>query len=260
MGALLEIDGLVAGYGQSHILRDLHMRVEAAGITCVVGPNGAGKSTLLRVISGLLRARSGAIRFQGQSIAGLSPRAILDRGIVQVPQERSLFRTMTVLENVRLGGYRLPYRRLVDQRLEAVAELFPIVQERRHELAGGLSGGQQKLVEFARAMMLQPQLLLVDEPSTGLDPRARTLVFETIERLNQIGTTLLLVEQNARSGLKIASHGVVMEGGSVRLTGRGAALLESPEIGRLYLGRSGPASPVPSSRPPPPDPASADRR
>jgi ABC-type branched-subunit amino acid transport system ATPase component len=237
----------VAGYGQSQILRGLTLRVEAAGITCVVGPNGAGKSTLLRVISGLLRPQSGAIRFQGRSIAGLSPRAILDRGIVQMPQDRSLFRSMTVLENVRLGGYRLPYRRLVEQRLKAVIEAFPIVVERRHALAGSLSGGQQKLVEFARAMMLEPQLLIVDEPSMGLDPRARRFVFETIRRLNGMGTTVLLVEQNARSGLAIATHGVVLESGTIRLEGTGAALLASPEMGRLYLGR-----PLPVAGQPPP--------
>jgi branched-chain amino acid transport system ATP-binding protein len=238
VASLLELDGVVAGYGQSHILRDLCLRVEAAGITCIVGPNGAGKSTLLRVVSGLLPVHAGEIRFQGRSIAGLSPRAILDMGIVQVPQERSLFRTMTVLENVRLGGYRLPYRRLVEQRLRAVRQSFPIVEERRHEPAGSLSGGQQKLVEFARAMMLEPQLLIVDEPSMGLDPRARRLVFDAITRLNAMGTTVLLVEQNARSGLGIATHGVVMEAGAIRLEGPGAVLLASAEIGRLYLGRA----------------------
>jgi len=244
---LLEIDGIVAGYGQSDILRDLHLLVEAGGITCIVGPNGAGKSTLLRVVSGLLRPRAGDVRFQGRSIAGLRPRAILDRGVVQVPQERSLFRTMSVMENVRLGGFRLPYRRLVEQRLRSVSEAFPIVGERGHELAGTLSGGQQKLVEFARAMMLQPQLLVVDEPSMGLDPRARRLVFETIEHLNRMGTTILLVEQNARSGLGIATHGVVMEAGAVRLEGPGPVLLESPEIGRLYLGRPAPGPSAPGT-------------
>ena len=245
MAALLDVDSVVAGYGQSHILREVDLRVDAGGITCVVGPNGAGKSTLLRVISGLLRVRSGDIRFQGDSITHLSPRAILDLGIVHVPQERSLFRSMTVLENVRLGGFRLPYRSLVEQRLEAVTEAFPIVRERRAELAAALSGGQQKLVEFARAMMLEPQLLIVDEPSMGLDPRARMLVFETIQRLNRMGSTVLLVEQNARSGLRIATRGVVMEGGRVRLEGSGARLLESPEMGRLYLGRSAPGGPTP---------------
>jgi branched-chain amino acid transport system ATP-binding protein len=242
VGSLLELKDVVAGYGQSDILREVSLRVEAGGITCVVGPNGAGKSTLLRVISGLLRPRAGAIWFQGEAIAGRSPREILDLGIVHVPQERSLFRTMSVLENVRLGGFRLPYRSLVEQRLKAVTEAFPIVEERGHEPAAALSGGQQKLVEFARAMMLEPQLLIVDEPSMGLDPRARKLVFETVQRLNRMGSTVLLVEQNARSGLRMATRGVVMESGRVRLEGAGSKLLESPEMARLYLGRAAPAS------------------
>jgi len=248
VASLLELDGVVAGYGQSDILRDVNLQVEAGGITCVVGPNGAGKSTLLRVISGLLRPRSGQVWFQGESIGGLSPRAILDLGIVHVPQERSLFRTMSVLENVRLGGFRLPYRSLVEQRLKAVTDAFPIVEERAHELAATLSGGQQKLVEFARAMMLEPQLLIVDEPSMGLDPRSRKLVFETVQRLNRMGSTVLLVEQNARSGLRIASRGVVMESGRVRMEGAGTKLLESPEMARLYLGRAAPAPPAPPAK------------
>ncbi|HXM58784.1 MAG TPA: ABC transporter ATP-binding protein [Candidatus Dormibacteraeota bacterium] len=237
--ALLELDGVTAGYGGSDILRELDLRVTAGAITCVVGPNGAGKSTVLRVVSGLLRPRLGDVRFEGASIRGLSPRAILDLGIVQVPQERSLFPTMSVEENVRLGGYSLRDRALVSRRLDAVREAFPIVRERAGEPAASLSGGQQKLVEFARAMMLEPRLLLLDEPSMGLDPRTRALVFEMISRLHAEGRTVLLVEQNARSGLGLASEGVVMEGGRVRLAGPGPAILESREIADLYLGRAG---------------------
>ncbi len=191
---------------------------------------------MLRVISGLLRPAAGSVRFRGESIAGRSPRAILARGIVQVPQERSLFPTMSVWENVRLGAYSVRDRRLVEQRLESVSETFPIVAERRREPAASLSGGQQKIVEFARAMMLDPTLLILDEPSMGLDPKTRALVFTTIREMNQAGRTLLLVEQNARSGLGIASHGVVMESGRVRLEGPGPEVLNNPEIGRLYLG------------------------
>jgi branched-chain amino acid transport system ATP-binding protein len=171
-----------------------------------------------------------------ESIAELSPRAILRRGIVQVPQERSLFPTMTVWENVRLGAYTVRDRGLVERRLAAVGETFPIVKERRHELAASLSGGQQKIVEFARAMMLDPSLLILDEPSMGLDPKTRTTVFNTIRSMNDAGHTLLLVEQNARSGLGIATHGVVMESGQIRLEGPGPEVLSNPEIGRLYLG------------------------
>jgi branched-chain amino acid transport system ATP-binding protein len=238
MAPLLELEAVTAGYGGGDVLRNLELRVEAGGVTCIVGPNGAGKSTVLRVISGLLRPSRGDVRFRGRSIRGAKPRAILDLGIVQVPQERSLFATMTVRENVRLGGYSLRDRALVERRLREVAESFPIVGERGDELAASLSGGQQKLVEFARAMMLDPAMLLLDEPSMGLDPKTRTAVFETVSRLHQEGRTLLLVEQNARSGLALASHGVVMESGRVRLEGPGRDILDDPVIGDLYLGRA----------------------
>jgi ABC-type branched-subunit amino acid transport system ATPase component len=239
MAALLELRSVTAGYGGSDILRQLDLRVKDGGITCVVGPNGAGKSTVLRVVSGLLHPRQGDVRFRGLPIGRLAPRAILGLGIVHVPQERSLFATMSVEANVRLGGFSLGDRSLVRRRLQSVAESFPIVRERAHELAASLSGGQQKLVEFARAMMLEPSLLLLDEPSMGLDPKTRALVFETIQRLNREGRTILLVEQNARSGLGLASEGIVMEGGRVRLAGPGPEILASREIGDLYLGRAG---------------------
>ncbi len=236
MPALLELKGVRAGYGGGDILLGVDLTVVEGSLTCIVGPNGAGKSTILRVVSGLLRPNAGSVTFRGESIVGRSPRAILARGIVQVPQERSLFPTMTVWENVRLGAYSLRDRRLIERRLAGVCEVFPIVAERRHEPAASLSGGQQKLIEFARALMLEPSLLVLDEPSMGLDPKTRTLVFNTIKDMNAAGRTLLLVEQNARSGLGIASHGVVMESGRVRLEGPGPDVLGNPEIGRLYLG------------------------
>jgi ABC-type branched-subunit amino acid transport system ATPase component len=236
VGALLELIEVRAGYGGGDILQGVDLRVEEGGLTCIVGPNGAGKSTILRVVSGLLRPSAGSVRFAGESLVGKSPRAILARGIVQVPQERSLFPTMTVWENVRLGAYSLRDRSLVEKRMRTVCETFPLVSERRHDIAASLSGGQQKIVEFARAMMLDPSLLVLDEPSMGLDPKTRALVFKTISALNESGRTLLLVEQNARSGLGIATHGVVMESGRVRLEGPGLDVLNNPEIGRLYLG------------------------
>jgi branched-chain amino acid transport system ATP-binding protein len=236
MAALLELKGVTAGYGGGDILHELDLSVEEGGITCIVGPNGAGKSTVLRAVSGLLRPRLGTIRFRGASIAGLSPRAILQRGIVQVPQERSLFPTMTVWENVRMGAYTVQDGALVERRLQQVCDTFSIVRERRHEPAASLSGGQQKIVEFARALMLDPALVVLDEPSMGLDPKTRTTVFDTVRAMNQAGRTILLVEQNARSGLGLASHGVVMERGRIRLEGPGPAVLNNPEIGRLYLG------------------------
>jgi len=236
MSAFLEMTGVRAGYGGGDILQGVDLRVEQGNLACIVGPNGAGKSTILRVISGLLTPSAGTVTFKGESIAGRSPRAILDRGIVQVPQERSLFPTMTVWENVRLGAYTIRDRGLVERRIASVCEMFPMVAERRHEPAASLSGGQQKIVEFARALMLDPTLLILDEPSMGLDPKTRTLVFNTIKTMNEAGRTLLLVEQNARSGLGIATHGIVMESGRVRLEGPGPEVLNNPEIGRLYLG------------------------
>jgi ABC-type branched-subunit amino acid transport system ATPase component len=236
VGAFLDLEGVRAGYGGGDILQGVDLTVEEGSLTCIVGPNGAGKSTVLRVVSGLLRPSAGTVRFRGESLAGRSPRAILARGIVQVPQERSLFPTMSVWENVRLGAFTVHDRRLVERRMATVCEMFPLVSERRHEPAASLSGGQQKLVEFARALMLDPALLILDEPSMGLDPKTRTLVFNTVRDMNKAGRTLLLVEQNARSGLGIATHGVVMETGRVRLEGPGSEVLNNPEIGRLYLG------------------------
>ncbi len=236
MSALLELDGVTAGYGGGDVLHDVTLTIEEGGITCVVGPNGAGKSTILRLVSGLIRPRLGGLRFRGESIAGISPRQILKLGIVQVPQERSLFPTMTVWENVRMGAYTLSDRALIGRRMDSVCETFPMVAERRHERVAALSGGQQKIIEFARALMLDPKLLVLDEPSMGLDPKTHTLVFDLIRDMNKAGRTILLVEQNARSGLGLASHGVVLESGRVRLEGTGAGVLGNGEIGRLFLG------------------------
>jgi ABC-type branched-subunit amino acid transport system ATPase component len=235
---LLRVEGVVAGYGGGDILKDVSIEVPEGGITCIVGPNGAGKSTLLATISGLLRPRRGQISFRGEPLAGLTPREILARGVSLVPQAHSLFPQMTVQENVEMGAFTIRDSALVAQRLAAVAELFPIVAQRAREKAGSLSGGQQRLVEFARCLMLDPQLIILDEPSMGLDPHTRGLVFETITLMNRQGATILLVEQNARAGLRMSTHGVVLENGRVRLAGSGHEVLEHPEIGALYLGGS----------------------
>jgi branched-chain amino acid transport system ATP-binding protein len=237
-GTLLELKGVVAGYGYGDILRGASLTVAEGSITCVIGPNGAGKSTLLRVISGLLKPSKGSVLLRGSSLAGRPPRAILAQGVVQVPQDRSLFPAMTVWENVLMGGYIIRDRVLLHERLDAVASRFPIVTETRHLKAGSLSGGQQRIVEFARAMMLDPALVLLDEPSLGLDPRSRRLVFETVRSLADGGRTVLMVEQNARSGLSVSQFGAVMDLGVVRLTGRADQLLGNPEVARLYLGAS----------------------
>jgi branched-chain amino acid transport system ATP-binding protein len=236
VAALLRLDHVTAGYGGGDVLHELDLSVEAGGITCIVGPNGAGKSTILRLVSGLLRPRLGGVEFDGASTVALSPRQILQRGIVQVPQERSLFPTMTVWENVRMGAYILTDRSLIERRMRSVCETFPMVAERRNERVASLSGGQQKIIEFARALMLDPKLLVLDEPSMGLDPKTHTVVFDLIRDMNRAGRTILLVEQNARSGLGLASHGVVLESGRVRLEGSGVDVLGNGEIGRLFLG------------------------
>lgn len=238
MSHLLEIDSVVAGYGGGDILRGVDLAVEPGTLTCLVGPNGAGKSTVLKVVSGLLAPRRGEIRFKGQQIGGRRPRAILDLGIVQVAQDRSLFPAMTVRENVWLGGITIRDHALKTERLATIMDRFPVVRERARDRAGMLSGGQQKLVEFARAMMLEPVLMLVDEPSMGLEPRARRVVFDTLKQLRTEGRTILLVEQNARSGLEIADNGVVLERGRVRLSGTGAEILGDEHVGDIYMGKS----------------------
>ena len=234
--AALVIEGLVSGYGGGDVLHDVSLRVPAGGITCVVGPNGAGKSTLLATISGLLRPKRGTIRLHGESLGGKTPRQILDMGLVHVQQNHSLFRDMTVRENVELGGYIIRDRALLLRRRAHVEEMFPQVGQWSGQKAGSLSGGQQRLVEFARCLMLDPTLVLLDEPSMGLSPKVLRTVFDAARLMNAQGKTILLVEQNARAGLRFSSHGIVLENGRVRLAGSGREVLEHPEIGALYLG------------------------
>jgi ABC-type branched-subunit amino acid transport system ATPase component len=234
--ALLRLRGVTAGYGGGDILSQVSLDVPRGSITCVVGPNGAGKSTLLATISGLLTPRLGEIEFDGKPVGGLAPRQILARGLAQVPQAHSLFPEMTVRENVEMGAFTVDDADLVASRLSVVEELYPIVRQRAGEKAGTLSGGQQRLVEFARCLMLDPELIMLDEPSMGLDPQTREMVFEMVQEMNRRGKTILLVEQNARAGLRLSSHGVVLESGTVRLMGSGHEVLEHPEIGALYLG------------------------
>lgn len=233
---LLSLHDIYAGYDGSDVLKGISLEVEKGTTTCIVGPNGAGKSTVLRVLSGLLRPREGKITFDGRSIVGLSPRKILELGIVQVPQSHSLFTTMSVRENVRMGAYMLNDTALVDRRLREVEEMFPIVKTRARDKAGSLSGGQQRLVEFARCLMLDPRLILLDEPSMGLDPKTFKQVIDTVKVMQESGRTIVLVEQNARTGLSIADNGVVLESGRVRLEGPHDQILNNPEIGHLYLG------------------------
>jgi ABC-type branched-subunit amino acid transport system ATPase component len=234
--AALVVEGLYAGYGGGDILHDVSFTVPTGGITCVVGPNGAGKSTLLAAISGLLRPRRGRVLLHGQPVTGRTPRQILGLGLVHVPQHHSLFRDMTVAENLDLGGYTLRDRRQLTRSRTRILEMFPEVAGWAPKKAGSLSGGQQRLVEFARSLMLDPSLIVLDEPSMGLAPKVLRSVFGAVTMMNQAGKTVLLVEQNARAGLRLSSHGVVLENGRVRLSGTGREVLDHPEIGALYLG------------------------
>jgi ABC-type branched-subunit amino acid transport system ATPase component len=233
---VLVVDRLVAGYGEGDVLHDVSLRVPQGAITCVVGPNGAGKSTLLGTISGLLKPRRGTISLHGESIAGKSPGEILNMGVVHVPQNHSLFREMTVGENIDLGGYILRNKALVERRRAQVEEMLPEVAGWARQKAGSLSGGQQRLVEFARCLMLDPALVILDEPSMGLAPKVLKTVLDAVRLMKAQNKTILLVEQNARAGLRLSDYGVVMENGRVRMTGTGREVLEHPEIGALYLG------------------------
>jgi branched-chain amino acid transport system ATP-binding protein len=232
----LEVRDVVAGYGGGDVLRGVTLTVWEGGITCVVGPNGAGKSTLLGAIVGLVKPRLGQVTLYGEPLTGRSPRQVLEHGVVIVPQNHSLFREMTVRENITLGAYIVRDSKLCERRLASVLEMFPQVTEWLPKKAGSLSGGQQRLVEFARCLMLDPRLVILDEPSMGLSPKVLRSVFDAVRLMNARGKTILLVEQNARAGLRLSTHGVVLENGQVRLAGSGREVLEHPEIGALYLG------------------------
>jgi branched-chain amino acid transport system ATP-binding protein len=236
--AFVRFDGVVAGYGGGDVLKGVTFDVPKGGVTCIVGPNGSGKSTLLKTVSGLVRPRLGEIWFKGTQLVGLSPKEILRLGVVQVPQNHSLFREMTVHENVELGAFLVKDKKVIAERMAAIREMFPIVAERARDKAGSLSGGQQRLVEFARCLMLEPDLVVLDEPSMGLDPKTLRSMFHTIKMMNSAGRTVLLVEQNARQALRMSHFGVVLENGQVRLSGTGTEVLNNPEIGALYLGGS----------------------
>jgi branched-chain amino acid transport system ATP-binding protein len=239
---LLSLSDVVAGYGAGDILKGVSLIVRQGQVTCLIGPNGAGKSTVLKCVSGLLRPRAGSVSFGGKDITSASPRAKLGLGLVHVPQDRSLFPHMTVWDNLLMGGYSIHDHAAIRGRIEEAADLFPILGQRRHAHAGSLSGGEQKQVEIARTLLLDPRLIMLDEPSIGLDPKSRRLVFDAIGTLAASGRTVLLVEQNARSGLAASHVGAVLESGVVRLVRAASALLTDPEVARLYLG--GHAQPI----------------
>lgn len=241
---MLALRGVFAGYSGGDVLRGLDLTVVPESVTCVLGPNGAGKSTLLKVISGLLRLRRGEVLLGDERIDRLKCPEILGRGIAQVPQTGALFPRMSVRENVLLGGYLIRRQRLLlARRFDTVCDLVPLVREHAGMPAGNLSGGQRRMVEIGRSLMLDPAVILLDEPSLGLDPRSLAAVAGLIGGMRERGKTVVLVEQNVRLGLSLSSHGVVMEGGRVRLSGSAKEIVEHPEIAALYLGALAPTTP-----------------
>jgi branched-chain amino acid transport system ATP-binding protein len=236
--ALLEVENVTAGYGVGpNILNDVSLTIEAGRTYCIIGPNGAGKSTLLKAICGLLKPRSGKVIFKGETLNGLRPDQILAKGICFVPQHHSLFPDMTVRENLVMGGYLENNRDILGKRMEAVFEMFPILSQRSPQHAKTLSGGEQQMLAIGRAMMLEPKLLMLDEPTLGLAPMVAHYIFETIKRFKSLGMTILLVEQNARKGLECADWGYVLDLGKNRFQGPADNILSDPRIQELYLGK-----------------------
>lgn len=236
--ALLELDRVVAGYGVGpDILRRVSVTIEQGGSYCIVGPNGAGKSTLLRTIAGFLKPRAGEVRLDGVIVNGSRPDQMLSAGVCFVPQDASLFPTMTVRENLAMGGYQIRNRALLRERMEMVYETFPALAERRSLNAGNLSGGEQQMVALGRALMIEPRVVMIDEPSLGLAPMIADQIFEKIRQFRDLGITVVLVEQNAVKGLESVDWGIVLDLGSLEFEGPADGILADPRIRDLYLGK-----------------------
>ena len=233
---LLKFDEVVAGYGEETILHGLSFAVPAGAITTVIGPNGAGKSTAFKAAFGMLPVRSGRIFFEGREITNRAPRELIAEGMCYVPQGRNIFPELSVLHNLEFGGVAAPKGTDLKPRIEAVMDRFPVLRRKARHQASTLSGGEQKILEIARGLMLQPKLMLIDEPSIGLSPILVEELFALLRELRQGGITLLLIEQNAKRALENSDHGVVLELGRMRIQDSAAAILGDPRIGQLFLG------------------------
>jgi branched-chain amino acid transport system ATP-binding protein/neutral amino acid transport system ATP-binding protein len=236
MRPLLRVEGIVGGYGAAdEILKGITVDLAPRRMAAIVGPNGAGKSTLLKAIAGLIRPKAGQVVLDGETLTGLPPRGIAARGIAFVPQEANIFPSLTVRENLEMGGYLEP-RAVVNRRVEALMARFPVLAEKRRRAARTLSGGQRQILAMGMALMVEPRLLLLDEPSAGLSPKAAESLFDGIAAIHAEGTAILMVEQNALEALAIAEEGIVLVDGRVARTGEAAALAADPEVRRLFLG------------------------
>jgi len=236
MSALLEVRDLRVAYGHIEAVQGISFEVDAGEVRTLVGANGAGKSTTLLALSGLVRPKSGSIRFEGEELTRLKTHQIVERGLVQVAEGRAILSTLTVRENLELGAYRRKDRAAIASDLERVMALFPRLHERIDGLAGNLSGGEQQMLAIGRALLARPRLLLLDEPSMGLAPLIVQDIFRTLREINADGLTIFLVEQNVRQALKIAHHGYVLESGRIVLENSGASLLSDPAVVAAYMG------------------------
>lgn len=247
---ILRMESVVGGYGSTTILHETTLDVRRDAITTIIGPNGAGKSTALKAIFGMLRVRSGHIWYEGDDVLGTSQAELLRLGMTYVPQGRNIFPNMTVRANLELGGVTLKDLSLTRKRVASIAfELFPVLHKKADMQAGTLSGGEQKMLEIARAMLLEPRLLLVDEPSVGLSPILVKQVFGLLQELRDRGVTVLMIEQNAKTALELSDYGLVLQQGRLALAGAACEVLDHPEIGHLFLGGVMRA-PSPSPTPP----------
>jgi len=234
--AQFEVDDVHAGYDDLPVLKGVDVSVEEGEMVCIIGPNGAGKSTLFRVVYGLLAPTSGAVRYRDESVLGLSQRDLLERGIAYILQRDAVFPDMTIRENLEMGAYTAPDDYDVEARLDQMYDLFPVLEERAGQKAGTLSGGQRQMVEFARGLILDPELILLDEPTAGLAPKIIDQVFEKVEAINETGVTVLMIEQNVKTGLEYADRAYVLEDGQTRFSGPADSILDRPEVRDAYLG------------------------